>query len=167
MLCLSSYCCRPSKENAFQVGTQKRSDQILAEQTGDSRIQIHRYVRLTLLSAQLLELVDTKKIPLNVGVAISHLSEIQQIWLFEFIRDLGRSPRLEQAEKLKKYHCEHKLTKEAMIAVLTEDTEASPSISIKTKSIAKYFPPDTSREEMEETILKLLEYHMNSRKITA
>ena len=167
MLCLSSYCCRPSKENAFQVGTQKRSDQILAEQNGDSRNQVHRYIRLTFLSVELLELVDEKKIPLNVGVAFSYLNEMQHIWLFEFIRDSGRSPRLEQAEKLKKCHSEHKLTKEAMIAVLTEDTEASPSISIKTKSIAKYFPPDTSKQEMEETILKLLEYHMNSRKITA
>lgn len=154
---------RPSKDNASQVGTQKRSDQIMAEQTGESRNQIARYIRLTLLSSKLLELVDAKKIPINVGVAVSYLDEMQQIWLFEFIRDLGNSPSLAQAEKLKKYHSERKLTKEVMEVIITEDNGASPSISIKTKVIEKFFPPNTSKQEMEETILKLLEYHMNNR----
>ena len=146
-----------------QVGTKKRSDQLLAEQTGESRNQIQRYIRLTVLSPDLLELVDAKKIALNVGVAISYLGEIQQIWLFEFIRGTGISPNLAQAEKLKKYQSDHKLTKEVMEVILSEETGAGPSISLKAKAIAKFFPPDTSKQEMEETILKLLEYHMNNR----
>lgn len=145
----------------------KKSRELIAEQTGESGTQIARYIRLTFLSAELLELVDVRKIALNVGVAVSYLDEMQQIWLFEFIRDKGHSPSLVQAEKLKKYQNEHKLTKEVMEVVMTENTGESPSISIKTKSIAKYFPPDTSKQEMEKTILKLLEYHMNGRNISA
>lgn len=156
---------RPDK-NGDQVGHHlqgEKSRNILSKQTGESGTQITRYIRLTALSSDLLELVDTKKIPLNVGVTVSYLDEMQQIWLFEFIRDLSQSPSLVQAEKLKKYHSEHKLTKEVMEVIITEDSGASPSISIKTKSIEKFFPPNTSKQEMEETILKLLEYHMNNR----
>ena len=137
-----------------QIGTQKRSDQLLAEQTGESRNQVQRYIRLTYLSPELLELVDTKKLHLNVGVAVSYLEEMQQIWLYEFIKDTGCSLSLGQAEKLKKYQAEHKLTKEVMEVILSEESGAGPSISIKTKSIEKYFPPDTGKQEMEETILK-------------
>jgi len=154
---------RPSGENVSQVGTQKRSDQQLAEQVGESRNQIQRYIRLTFLSTELLELVDRKKLHLNVGVAISYLEEMQQIWLYELIRDMGCSLSLVQAEKLKKYQSEHKLTKEVMEVILTEDSGPGPSISIKTKAIEKYFPPDTSKQEMETTILKLLENWMTRR----
>jgi len=146
-----------------QIGTQKRSDQLLAEQTGESRNQVQRYIRLTYLSPELLEMVDVKKIPLNVGVAISYLDEMRQIWLHELIGEIGHCPALGQAEKLKKYQTEHKLTKEVMEVILSEEAGTGPSISIKTKSIEKYFPPDTGKQEMEETILKLLENWMNRR----
>jgi len=142
----------------------KKSRDIIAEQNGEkSGKQVSRYIRLTYLSVELLELVDAEKIAFNVGVTVSYLGEMQQIWLFEFVKNIGRSPLLEQAEKLKKYHSEHKLTKEVMEVILSEETGAGPTLSIKTKSIAKYFPPDTSKQEMEQTILKLLEYHMNGR----
>jgi len=154
---------RPSKDNPSQFGTQKRSDQLLAEQTGESRNQVQRYIRLTYLSSELLDLVDARKIALNVGVTVSYLDEIQQIWLYEFIRDLGHSPSLMQAEKLKQYHTEHKLTKEVMEVIMTEETGARSAISIKTKAIEKYFPPGTGKQEMEETILKLLDNWMNRR----
>ena len=146
-----------------QIGTQKRSDQLLAEQTGESRNQVQRYIRLTYLSPELLAMVDAKKIPLNVGVTISYLDEMRQIWFHELIGEIGHSPTLGQAEKLKKYQTEHKLTKEVMEVILSEEAGAGPSISIKTKSIEKYFPPDTGKQEMEETILKLLENWMNRR----
>ena len=154
---------RPSKDNPSQFGTQKRSDQLLAEQTGESRNQVQRYIRLTYLSSELLDLVDARKIALNVGVTVSYLDEIQQIWLYEFIRDLGHSPSLMQAEKLKQYHTEHRLTKEVMEVIMTEETGARSAISIKTKAIEKYFPPGTGKQEMEETILKLLDNWMNRR----
>lgn len=154
---------RPSKDNPSQFGTQKRSDQLLAEQTGESRNQVQRYIRLTYLSSELLDLVDARKIPFIVGVTVSYLDEIQQIWLYEFIRDLGHSPSLMQAEKLKQYHTEHKLTKEVMEVIMTEETGARSAISIKTKAIEKYFPPNTGKQEMEETILKLLDNWMNRR----
>jgi len=141
----------------------KKSRDILAEQTGESGTQITRYIRLTALSSELLDLVDARKIPLNVGVTVSYLDEMQQIWLYEFIRDLGHSPTLAQAEKLKKYYSEHKLTKEVMEVIMTEETGAGPAISIKTKAIEKYFPPGTGKQEMEETILKLLDNWMNRR----
>jgi ParB family chromosome partitioning protein len=157
---------RPDK-NGGQVDHHLRgqkSRDILAEQTGESDKHISRYIRLTFLSLDLLDLVDAGKIKLNVGVTVSHLDEMPQIWLYEFIRDLSHSPTLEQAEKLKKYQGEHKLTKEVMEVIMTEETGAGPAISIKTKAIEKYFPPNTGRQEMEETILKLLDNWMNRRK---
>jgi ParB family chromosome partitioning protein len=108
-------------------------------------------------------MIDAGKIKLNVGVAISYLNEMPQIWLYEFIRDLGRAPTLEQAEKLKKYQGEHKLTKDVMEVIMTEDTGAGPSISIKTKAIEKYFPQGTSKKDMEDTIMTLLDNWMNRR----
>lgn len=147
-----------------QVGTKLRTDQELAEKAGESRNQIQRYVRLTFLYADLLEMVDLKKIPLNVGVAVSYLEEIQQIWLYELLNaNLGYTLSISQAEKLKKFQSDHKLTKGAMEAILSEEMGAGPKISIKAKEIAQYFPPDTSPQEMQQTILKLLENWMNKR----
>ena len=150
-------------KNDSQVGNNKKSSDELAEVAGESKNQIFRYIRLTYLSPELLEMVDAKKIPLNVGVTISYLDEMRQIWFHELIGEIGHSPALGQAEKLKKYQTEHKLTKEVMEVILSEEAGAGPSISIKTKSIEKYFPPDTGKQEMEETILKLLENWMNRR----
>ena len=162
---MSRQAGRPEK-NGDQVGHHlrgKKSRDILAEQIGESGTQITRYIRLTFLSSELLELVDRKKLHLNVGVAVSYLEEMQQIWLYELIRDMGCSLSLVQAEKLKKVQTDHKLTKEVMEVILTEDNGPGPSISIKTKAIEKYFPENTSKREMEETILKLLENWMNRR----
>ena len=152
------------ENNCDQLGHNlkgQKSRDILAAQTGESGVQIQRYIRLTELNANLLDLVDTGKIKLNVGVAISHLKEMPQIWLYEFICDLGRAPSLEQAERLKKKQEEHKLTKEVMEVIIAEETGAGPSISLKTKAIEKYFPANTSKKDMEDTIFKLLDNWMN------
>lgn len=146
-----------------QIGTQKRTDQQLAEQVGESRNQIQRYIRLTFLSSDLLNLVDLKKLPLNVGVIVSYFEEMQQIWIYELINEMGTSLSLAQAEKMKKYHGAHKLTKEVMEVILSEESGSGSSISIKAKAIEKYFPPKTSKKEMEESILKLLDNWMNRR----
>lgn len=149
-----------------QVGQKsdgKTSKDILAEQIGESRNQIQRYIRLTNLTHELLEFVDAKKIPFNVGVSASYLEEMKQIWLYELIRDNDYILSIAGAEKFRKLEEERKLTKEVMEVVLADGSEKNTSISLKTKSIVQYFPPDTSKKEMEETILKLLDNWMNQR----
>ena len=93
---------RPSKENVSQIGTQKRSDQIMAEELGESRNQIQRFIRLTNLVPELLDMVDEKKIAFNPAVELSYLDESQQRDFLEAMEDTQNAPSLSQAQQLKK-----------------------------------------------------------------
>ena len=93
---------RPSKENVSQIGTQKRSDQIMAEELGESRNQIQRFIRLTNLIPELLDMVDEKKIAFNPAVELSYLDESQQRDFLEAMEDTQNAPSLSQAQQLKK-----------------------------------------------------------------
>ena len=93
---------RPSKENVSQIGTQKRSDQIMAEELGESRNQIQRFIRLTNLVPELLDMVDEKKIAFNPAVELSYLDESQQRDFLEAMQDTQNAPSLSQAQRLKK-----------------------------------------------------------------
>ena len=93
---------RPSKENVSQIGTQKRSDQIMAEELGESRNQIQRFIRLTNLVPELLDMVDEKKISFNPAVELSYLDESQQRDFLEAMEDTQNAPSLSQAQQLKK-----------------------------------------------------------------
>jgi len=90
---------RPSKENVSQVGTQKRSDQLLAEQVGESRNQVQRYIRLTHLIPELLSMVDEKKIAFNPAVELSYLKDEEQIDLLEAMDMEQATPSLSQAQR--------------------------------------------------------------------
>ena len=85
---------RPSKENVSQIGTQKRSDQIMAEELGESRNQIQRFIRLTCLIPELLDMVDEKKISFNPAVELSYLDESQQRDFLEAMNDTQNAPSL-------------------------------------------------------------------------
>ena len=93
---------RTSKENVSQIGTQKRSDQIMAEELGESRNQIQRFIRLTNLVPELLDMVDEKKISFNPAVELSYLDESQQRDFLEAMEDTQNAPSLSQAQQLKK-----------------------------------------------------------------
>lgn len=151
---------RPSLENSAQVGRNlfgKESREILAEQTGESRNQISRYIRLTELSKDLLEMVDEKTMSFNAGVEVSYLKQEEQAQLYEVMEYEECSPSLSQAQRLKKCSLENRLTKEVMLEIMSEEKDIEMKLTLGGSKIKKYFPEEYTPKQMEQTILKLLE----------
>ena len=156
---------RPSKENVSQVGTQKRSDQIMAEELGESRNQIQRYIRLTELAPELQEMVDNKKIAFTPAVELSYLSESEQQLLLDAMDSEQATPSLSQAQRLKQFSQRGELTAEVMRAILSEEKKPEiDRITITGDRLRKYFPRSYTPKQMEETIIKLLEQWQKRRK---
>jgi len=149
---------RPSKENMSQVGTQKRSDQMLADQTGESRNQIQRYIRLTELIPPLLDMVDEKKIAFNPAVEMSYLKPNEQTQLLDVMDSEQATPSLSQAQRMKKFSQEGKLSLDVMTAIMSEEKKGElDKVTLTGDKLRKYFPKSYTPQKMEETILKLLE----------
>lgn len=149
---------RPSKENVSQIGTQKRSDQIMAEELGESRNQIQRFIRLTNLIPELLDLVDEKKISFNPAVELSYLDEAQQRDFLQAMDETQNAPSLSQAQRMKKLAQEGKLTYEAAFAIMGEaKKDELDKVVIKNDTLKKYFPRSYTPRQMEDVIIKLLE----------
>lgn len=149
---------RPSKENVSQIGTQKRSDQIMAEELGESRNQIQRFIRLTNLIPELLDLVDEKKISFNPAVELSYLDEAQQRDFLQAMDETQNAPSLSQAQRMKKLAQEGKLTYEAAFAIMGEaKKDELDKVVIKNDTLKKYFPRGYTPRQMEDVIIKLLE----------
>ena len=138
---------RPSKQNLSQVGTQKRSDQILAEQTGESRNQIQRYIRLTELMPELIQMVDDKTIAFSPAVELSYLTKQEQEMLLEVMERDESAPTLAQATKLKNQSQEGKLTSEVMDLIMHDDKPFETKLTFKDKEISKYFPSHYSTDQ--------------------
>ena len=156
---------RPSKENVSQVGTQKRSDQIMAEELGESRNQIQRYIRLTELAPELQEMVDNKKIAFTPAVELSYLSESEQQLLLDAMDSEQATPSLSQAQRLKQFSQRGELTAEVMRAFMSEEKKPEiDRITITGDRLRKYFPRSYTPKQMEETIIKLLEQWQKRRK---
>jgi ParB family chromosome partitioning protein len=136
---------------------QKTSRDIVSTDAGESSKQIQRFIRLTELIPSLLNLIDDNKFAFNPAVAISYLNHEQQNWLEEVMVGNECSPSLSQAERLKQLSQDGKLDRSAMDAVMMEPKVQQPQIVIKQDRISKYFPRDVTPQQMEETILKLLE----------
>ena len=148
---------RPSKENVSQLGTQKRSDQIMAEKLGESRNQIQRFIRLTNLIPTLLDMVDSKKIAFNPAVALSYLNQDEQAKLVDTMESEQATPSLSQAQRLKKFSQEGKLTEESMLAIMSEEKKPEVGkVTLGTDTLRKYFPTNWTPKQMEDQILKLL-----------
>ena len=149
---------RPSKENVSQIGTQKRSDQIMAEELGESRNQIQRFIRLTNLIPELLDLVDEKKISFNPAVELSYLDEAQQRDFLQTMDETQNAPSLSQAQRMKKLAQEGKFTYEAAFAIMGEaKKDELDKVVIKNDTLKKYFPRSYTPRQMEDVIIKLLE----------
>lgn len=149
---------RPSKENVSQIGTQKRSDQIMAEELGESRNQIQRFIRLTNLIPELLDLVDEKKISFNPAVELSYLDEAQQRDFLQTMDETQNAPSLSQAQRMKKLAQEGKFTYEAAFAIMGEaKKDELDKVVIKNDTLKKYFPHSYTPRQMEDVIIKLLE----------
>jgi ParB family chromosome partitioning protein len=133
-----------------------KSRDILAEQVGESRNQIQRYIRLTELIPPLLDKVDDKKIAFNTAVELSYLKQDEQAALLNFIQD-GAVPTLFQAQRLKQFSREDKLNADTMEAILSESNAGPQKITIHREKLSKYFPPSYTSEQMENVIFNLLE----------
>ena len=152
---------RPAKENGSQVGNNlsgKKSSELLAEQTGESKNQIFRYIRLTELIPELLSMVDEKKIAFNPAVELSYLKSDEQLLLIDAMDTEQSTPSLSQAQRLKKFSAEGNCTLEAMCAIMSEEKKGEPDkVTLTGDKIKKYFPKNYTPQQMEATIIKLLE----------
>lgn len=149
---------RPSKENVSQLGTQKRSDQLMAEQIGESRNQVQRYIRLTHLIPEILDMVDNKRIALNPAVELSYLTPAEQELLVVTMDSEQATPSLSQAQRLKRFSQSGKLTEESMLAIMSEEKKQDVDrVTFTRDTLKKFFPRDYTPRQMEETILKLLQ----------
>ena len=149
---------RPSKENVSQIGTQKRSDQIMAEELGESRNQIQRFIRLTNLVPELLDMVDEKKISFNPAVELSYLDESQQRDFLEAMQDTQNAPSLSQAQQLKKMAQQGELSYEKAFDVMGQEKRSEKdTVTIKNETLRKYFPRSYTPKQMEEKIIQLLD----------
>lgn len=151
---------RPGKNNVSQNETNLRSDEILAKEIGTSRNQIQRYIRLTELIPELLDMVDRKKLQFTVAVDISYIDPVVQQWLYEYIRENGFI-KPAQVIALRKYLQIEKVNQQRMIMILNENMPGSTSINRKITfsedKLSKYFPPFYSQLDMENIMIELLE----------
>lgn len=141
-----------------QVGEKLNSVEELAKTTGDSGRQISRFIRLTELIPELLDMVDDKKIAFNPAVELSYLKPEEQTNLLEAMDMEQATPSLSQAQRLKKFSADGKCTLEAMCAIMSEEKKGElDKVTLTSDKLRKYFPKSYTPQKMEETILKLLE----------
>lgn len=155
---------RPSKENVSQVGTQKRSDQVMAEELGESRNQIQRYIRLTELITPLLDMVDERKIAFNPAYELSFLTKDEQTLLLDAMDSEQATPSLSQAQRLKQFSQRGELDAAVMRAIMSEEKKEVERVTLKGDTLRKYFPASYTPKRMEETIIRLLEQWQKQQK---
>ena len=136
----------------------KESREILAEQVGQSRNQISRYIRLTELIPELLDMVDEKKIAFNPAYELSFLKEEEQTQLLDAMDSEQATPSLSQAQRLKKFSQEDRLSIDVMRAIMGEEKKSDlDKVTFTSDTLRKYFPKSYTPQRMQETIIKLLE----------
>ena len=144
-----------------QVGNKlegKKSSEILAEQVGQSKNQIFRYIRLTELISELMDMVDEKKIALNPAYELSFLKKEEQVDLLDAMDSEQATPSLSQAQRLKKYSQEGHLTLDMMRVIMGEEKKSDlDRVTFTSDTLWKYFPKSYTPQRMQETIIKLLE----------
>ena len=151
---------RPTQDNYSQVGNNfgTLSSEEMAEELGTSKNQIFRYIRLTNLVPELLDMVDEKKISFNPAVELSYLDTNQQRDFLEAMNDTQNAPSLSQAQRLKKLAQEGHFSYDVAFAAMGEEKKDElDKVVIKNDTLRKYFPRSYTPKQMEDTIIKLLE----------
>ena len=142
----------------------KRSTEIVAEGTGESYKQVQRFVRLTNLVPELLDMVDEKKISFNPAVELSYLDEAQQRDFLEAMNDTQNAPSLSQAQQLKKMAQQGEFSYEAAFDVMGKEKKSElDTVTIKNETLRKYFPRSYTPKQMEDIIIKLLDQWQKKR----
>ena len=140
-----------------QVGTKLRADEKLAQSSNESARTVQRFIRLTNLIPALLDMVDSKKIAFNPAVELSYLTAEEQGKLVDTMESEQATPSLSQAQRLKKFSQEGKLTEESMLAIMSEEKKPEIGrVTLGTDTLRKYFPTNWTPKQMEDQILKLL-----------
>lgn len=141
-----------------QVGMKLQTLEIIGQQAGDSRNQVHRFIRLTELIPPLLNLVDERKIAFNPAVELSYLKPEEQTILLDAMDSEQATPSLSQAQRLKQFSQHGRLSEDVMRAILSEEKKTEVDrITLSNEILRRYFPRSYTPKQMEETILKLLE----------
>ena len=141
-----------------QVGTKLRADEKLAESVNESARTVQRFIRLTELISELLDMVDERKLAFNPAVEVSYLKRDEQRMLLEAMDAEQTTPSLSQAQRLKKFSQEGRLTEEAMSAIMSEEKKSEmDKVTLRSDTLYKYFPKSYTPKQMEQTIIRLLD----------
>ena len=141
-----------------QIGTKLRADEKVAQDLGESRNQVQRFIRLTNLIPELLDMVDEKKISFNPAVELSYLDESQQRDFLEAMNDTQNAPSLSQAQQLKKIAQQGEFSYEKAFDVMGQEKKSEKdTVTIKNETLRKYFPRSYTPKQMEEKIIQLLD----------
>jgi len=160
---------RPTKDNVGQLVptlSGKRSTEIIGEQSGESYKQVQRFIRLTELIPDLLDMVDAKKIAFNPAVELSHLKPEEQTQLLNAMESEEATPSLSQAQRLKKFRQEGKLSADVMSAIMSEEKKEVDKVTLSGEKLTRYFPKSYTPQQMESTILQLLQQWQRKRQRT-
>lgn len=142
----------------------KKSRDILAEQVGQSKNQIQRFIRLTELIPELLDMVDERKIAFNPAYELSFLKPTEQEMLIEAMDYAQATPSLSQAQRMKKFSQDGKLSQDVMEAIMSEEKKSElDKVTLSSDTLRKYFPKSYTPQRMQETIIKLLEQWQKKR----
>lgn len=150
-----------------QVGMKLQALDIVGQQAGDSRNQVHRFIRLTELIPELLDMVDERKIAFNPAVELSYLKKEEQTLLLEAMDSEQATPSLSQAQRLKKFSQQKMLSLDVMRAIMSEEKKTDlDRVTLKNETLRRYFPKSYTPKQMEDTIIKLLEGWYKKRQLS-
>ena len=145
------------------VGKLEMAD-VVGQNAGESGRQVQRYIRLTELISELLDMVDERKLAFNPAVEVSYLKRDEQRMLLEAMDAEQTTPSLSQAQRLKKFSQEGRLTEEAMSAIMSEEKKNDmDKVTLRSDTLRKYFPKSYTPKQMEQTIIKLLDVWQKQR----
>ncbi len=149
---------RPSKENSRQLVGNFETADVVGKESGESGRQVQRFIRLTNLIPELLDMVDEKKISFNPAVELSYLDESQQRDFLEAMDDTQNAPSLSQAQQLKKMAQQGEFSYEKAFDVMGQEKKSEKdTVTIKNETLRKYFPRSYTPKQMEEKIIQLLD----------
>ena len=149
---------RPSKENPRQLVGNFETADVVGKESGESGRQVQRFIRLTNLIPELLDMVDEKKISFNPAVELSYLDESQQRDFLEAMNDTQNAPSLSQAQQLKKMAQQGAFSYEKAFDVMGQEKKSEKdTVTIKNETLRKYFPRSYTPKQMEEKIIQLLD----------
>lgn len=145
------------------VGKLEMAD-VVGQNAGESGRQVQRYIRLTELISELLDMVDERKLAFNPAVEVSYLKQDEQRMLLEAMDAEQTTPSLSQAQRLKKFSQEGRLTEEAMSAIMSEEKKSDmDKVTLRSDTLRRYFPKSYTPKQMEQTIIRLLDVWQKQR----